>query len=252
MMNYENPLQHLSKFFLYIVGIGFLLFCFTCLFFGSLAFGGDVDFVAPGLFFTGISLLAKNLLTYKALYSSKAIKDFENNKVLMIPFILLDLIVGLGLFLSMRDDSADDIFLLIYLFLLSTTFAILSLRAITKLKKMKLTQKQKNILLISIKVFSLCFYFLMFPFVVCNIINPIGGKYIIVVCILMLFFTFFAVIIENIFSILLFIYFGVFKDITLELKKKFLLGGLIEFIILFIIFMSSFQWMIASFTTNNN
>lgn len=248
MINKNNVWKSILKFIFHNIVICLLIFIIIFLMIGHMIMGNiesDISF----LFMVVLSIVIKNGLTYKSLYDTELIRNFTKNKKLIIPFIIFDLIIvillSIGIHILM---GIPKLIAFSYFILMSISFSIYSLMFIRKIKILCVTEKRKNILKIIVKFFTLSFYLLAYSFVLCNFVHPISSlvQSMFFRFILVLISTFICVFIENIVSVLIFLYLNLINHITPDVKRKMLIVFFIESIIMVFFFMNIYELLVLS------
>ena len=132
MIKKETLSSIILKFIFAQLGIYFLLFLLF-IFILSLIFSGDETGDIP-IFLFIFAIIFKNFLSYYSLFSTRAIKQFNVYNKLVVPFLIFDLgfiYLTTGFFSA---ELTDKLFLATCMFLLSTSFSVLSLQGFIKVK----------------------------------------------------------------------------------------------------------------------
>ena len=132
MSKKETFASIILKFIFAQLGIYFLIFLLF-IFILSLIFSSDETGDIP-IFLFIFAIIFKNFLSYYSLFSTRAIKQFNVYNTLIVPFLIFDLGFIYLITGFIADEFTDKLFFALYMFLLSTSFSVLSLQGFIKVK----------------------------------------------------------------------------------------------------------------------
>ncbi len=257
-MNTKNGKDvHIFRFIFANIGIYFVVCFISFLLVGNASFG-NLEASSALLLAFMFSVLFKNLLTYQTLFSTRLIYYLEEKNNYLLPCIfIIDAIIVIILY-QKNQDPAFALFLISFFISISNSFSILSFMLFRKIKNKVKTPKFKILLFSLIKIFCWLFYFGFFIFILMNFILPkdlirdtnfmnisLSRTDYIIDIILIFIYTIFAVAIENLASLLIFNYFKLIRDYTLEIKKKIIKFYYLETIFVFVISLFLYHYIIS-------
>lgn len=248
-MMLENRIwKRILKFIFHNIGICILILIIIFLMMGHMIMG-DIESEISFVFMVVLSIILKNALTYKSLYDTDLIRTFTKNRKLTLPFFIFDSIIIVLLCIAIFTVMAiPALIALPFVLLMSISFSIYSLMFIRKIKTLCITEKRKNILKFVVKFFTISFYLLAYSFVLCNFIHPISSlvQSMEFRFVLVLFSTLVGVFVENIISVLIFLYLNLINHIMNEVKNRMLIVFLIETIVMVIFFMNVYEFLVLN------